>query len=105
MAVDWGTIASLGTAVGTLVLVEDGPVYLAISVRNAGNGIAVMRSRWVWPQQLTAQERPDLEGFRRQTRDLYVAPARHRDLDRIGLAPLEPGPARSPVTRAYPGGG
>lgn len=137
MAVDWGTIASLATAGGTLVLAvstfasvrsanraarvaerslmvglqpllvpsrlqdpdqkvfwidnkhvvlsggtgiaeaegESGTVYLAMSVRNAGNGIAVMRSWRVWPEQLTTQDRPDLDGFRRQTRDLYVAPA------------------------------
>jgi hypothetical protein len=137
MAVEWGTIASLATAGGTLVLAvstfasvrsanraaraaerslmvglqpllvpsrlqdpdqkvfwvdskhvvlpggtgiaevggESDTVYLAMSVRNAGNGIAVMRSWRVWPEQLTSQERPDLDGFRRHTRDLYVAPA------------------------------
>ncbi len=137
MAVDWGTIASLATAGGTLVLAvstfasvrsanraariaerslmvglqpllvpsrlqdpeqkvswidhkhvllpgstgfadvegDTGTVYLAMSVRNAGNGIAVMRSWRVWPEQLTTQDRPGLDGFRRQTRDLYVAPA------------------------------
>jgi hypothetical protein len=55
--------------------VEGDTVYLAMSVRNAGNGIAVMRFWRVWPQRLTTQDRPDLEGFRRHTRDLYVAPA------------------------------
>ncbi len=54
---------------------EGDTVYLAMSVRNAGNGIAVMRAWRVWPERLTSQDRPDLEGFRRQTRDLYVAPA------------------------------
>jgi hypothetical protein len=54
---------------------ESDTVYLAMSVRNAGNGIAVMRSWRVWPEQLTTQDRPGLDGFRRQTRDLYVAPA------------------------------
>jgi hypothetical protein len=137
MAVDWGTIASLATAGGTLVLAvstfasvrsanraaraaersflvglqpllvpsrlhdpeqkvswidhkhvllpggtgfadvegDDDTVYLAMSVRNAGNGIAVMRAWRVYPEQLTSPERPALDGFRRQTRDLYVAPS------------------------------
>jgi hypothetical protein len=217
MAVEWGTIASLATAGGTLVLA----VSTFASVRSAnraaraaerslmvglqpllvpsrlqdpdqkvfwvdnkhvvlpggtgiaevggrererlpghvgaqrGERIAVMRSWRVWPEQLTSQQRPDLDGFRRHTRDLYVAPAdvgfwqaafrdaedpqragvvqavksppagdrrravrrlrgrpaadqpvpdaaprRHRDLDRVGLASLEPGPPRSPVATA-----
>ena len=135
MAVDWGTIAELATAGGTLVLaistfasvrsanraaraaersllvglqpllvpsrlqdpdqkvfwldsmhvvlaggsgaakVDGDAVYLAMSVRNAGNGIAVMRHWRVWPERLTGEQRPELSGFRRQTRDLYVAPA------------------------------
>jgi hypothetical protein len=135
MSANWGTIASLATAGGTLVLaistfasvrsanraaraaerslmvglqpllvpsrlqdpdqkvfwidtkhavlaggsgfadVEDDTVYLAMSVRNTGNGIAVMRSWRVWPERLTTEDRPDLEGFRRHTRDLYVSPA------------------------------
>jgi hypothetical protein len=50
-------------------------VYLAMSVRNAGNGIAVMRAWRVWPERLTTEQRPELSGFRRHTRDLYVAPA------------------------------
>jgi hypothetical protein len=54
---------------------ENDTVYLAMSVRNAGNGIAVMRAWQVYPEQLITQERPDLDGFRRHTRDLYVAPA------------------------------
>jgi hypothetical protein len=137
MAVEWGTIASLATAGGTLVLA----VSTFASVRSAnraaraaerslmvglqpllvpsrlqdpdqkvfwvdnkhvvlpggtgiaevggrererlpghvgaqrGERIAVMRSWRVWPEQLTSQQRPDLDGFRRHTRDLYVAPA------------------------------
>ena len=54
---------------------ENDTVYLAMSVRNAGNGIAVMRSWRVYPEQLITEGRPDLDGFRRHTRDLYVAPA------------------------------
>jgi hypothetical protein len=54
---------------------ENDTVYLAMSVRNAGNGIAVMRAWQVYPEQLITEERPGLAGFRRHTRDLYVAPA------------------------------
>jgi hypothetical protein len=122
MAVDWGTIAELATAGGTLVLaistfasvrsanraaraaerslmvglqpllvpsrlqdpdqkvfwidskhavlaggsgaaeVDGDAVYLAMSVRNAGNGIAVMRHWRVWPERLTGEQRPELSG-------------------------------------------
>src|ERR1700691_3119297 len=54
---------------------ENDTVYLAMSVRNAGNGIAVMRAWQVHPEQLITEGRPDLDGFRRHIRDLYVAPA------------------------------
>ena len=37
-------------------------MYLAMSVRNAGNGIAVMRAWQVYPEQLITEERPDLDG-------------------------------------------
>ena len=60
----------MGTAEG-----DGDTVYLAMSVRNPGNGIAVMRAWRVWPERLTGEQRPELSGFRRQTRDLYVAPA------------------------------
>jgi hypothetical protein len=119
MAVDWGTIAELATAGGTLVLaistfasvrsanraaraaersllvglqpllvpsrlqdpdqkifwidfkhvvltggmgaaeVDGDTVYLAMSVRNPGNGIAVMRAWRVWPERLTGEQRPE----------------------------------------------
>ena len=51
----------------------DDAVYLAISVRNAGNGMAVL-DRWdftVGRQPGTSHHR-DIEHFRRLTRDLYV---------------------------------
>ncbi len=86
--------------------VDGDAVYLAMSVRNAGNGIAVMRPWRVWPERLTGEQRPELSGFRRQTRDLYVAPAdtgfwqaAFRDPDdpeRGGVA--EAVKARQPVT-------
>jgi hypothetical protein len=49
-------------------------VYLAVSVRNAGNGIAVMHGWRFWPERRPGREDPPpLDGFVRLTRDLYVA--------------------------------
>lgn len=49
-------------------------VYLAIPVRNAGAGIAVLHGWHPIPRWETGEQvRPDADGFRRLTRDLYVA--------------------------------
>lgn len=57
---------------------ENGVIYLAISLRNVGSGIAVIHS---WQASLRAPQpqsggqpftRPPLEEFRPQTRDLYI---------------------------------
>jgi hypothetical protein len=71
---------------GGAVFVESGDViYLAISLRNVGQGIAVLRGWNVQPRYGPAaahapdqprgstMERPEVDSFRRQTRDLYVA--------------------------------
>ncbi len=55
--------------------VTDEAIYLTMSVRNVGNGIAVLHG---WRAELsldvaTQPARPPLEVFRRLTRDLYVA--------------------------------
>lgn len=50
-------------------------VYLAMSLRNAGSGIAVLHGWWFSPGSLRASEQPDrgpLEEFRRLTRDIYI---------------------------------
>ena len=52
----------------------DGVVYMVISVRNVGTGLAVMHG---WHVQVTRQPQlahPPLEDFTTQTRDIYVAP-------------------------------
>lgn len=51
----------------------DGVVYLAMSLRNVGAGIAVLQSWVVRPglQRTTVDHAPETE-FRAQTRDLYV---------------------------------
>jgi hypothetical protein len=50
-------------------------VYLAMSIRNAGSGIAVLHGWWFSAGVVVRQERPDhapLEEFRRLSRDIYV---------------------------------
>jgi hypothetical protein len=66
----------------------DDVVYLAMSVRNAGSGIAVIRGWHVVPGRESVDEHPDLADFRRHTRDMYVPPndvsfwqAAYRDQD------------------------
>ena len=53
--------------------VGDGVVYMVISVRNVGTGLAVMHG---WHVEVTGQPlqtHPPLEDFTAQTRDIYVA--------------------------------
>jgi hypothetical protein len=54
---------------------DDGALYLAISVRNVGSGLAVPIG-WALREEASRADLPhaDLESFRMQTRDLYVAP-------------------------------
>jgi hypothetical protein len=58
---------------GTLEEV-DGIIYLALSLRNVGSGIAVIQSWRASERQVLGSPivRPPLEEFRPQTRDLYV---------------------------------
>jgi len=51
----------------------DDAVYLTLSLRNAGSGIAVLHGWHFYPARNTDLERPDADGFRRLTRDLYIA--------------------------------
>ncbi len=53
---------------------ENGVVYLGISVRNAGPGIAVLHGwRFLAGVQINPP-RPELESFRHQGRDILIAP-------------------------------
>jgi hypothetical protein len=53
----------------------DGTVFLAMSLRNVGSGIAVLQS-WLVAAGRPERDadRPDPELFRRQSRDLYIPP-------------------------------
>jgi len=59
---------------GRAVIEEaDGVVYLAMAVRNVGNGIGVLHSWKLEPDRITAGDyEPDLGSFRRLSRDLYI---------------------------------
>ena len=54
--------------------VTDDAIYLAISLRNAGSGLALLHG-WVFhPERNFSPEHADPDEFRRLTRDLYIAP-------------------------------
>jgi hypothetical protein len=51
----------------------DEAVYMAIPLRNAGSGIAVLRGWYTWPERLSSSDPPpEVDDFRPQSRDLYV---------------------------------
>jgi hypothetical protein len=67
----WATLPGAGAHAA----VDEGNIYLAMSLRNVGNGIAVLHG-WDPFGELRDSSRPhsDPLAFRRQTRDLYVPP-------------------------------
>jgi len=52
--------------------VSDSAVYIAMPLRNVGNGIAVLHGWYFHPERRGDAPRPEPEKFFRQTRDLYV---------------------------------
>jgi hypothetical protein len=67
-----GRFVKVAGGAATLV-VADGVVYMVISVRNVGTGLAVMHG---WHVEVTGQPQqthPPLEDLTTQTRDIYVA--------------------------------
>lgn len=55
--------------------VTDDAIYLAIAVRNVGRGLAVLNSWSVHPERISGDvDRPDVDRFRRLTRDIYIPP-------------------------------
>ena len=54
--------------------VTESAIYLTMSVRNVGNGIAILHGWRIEPsRELKGMTRPAVEDFHRLTRDLYVA--------------------------------
>jgi hypothetical protein len=58
---------------GAVAHVGENAIYLVISVRNAGSGIAVLHGWHLWPQRrIGRDDHPSLDGFTPLSRDLYV---------------------------------
>jgi hypothetical protein len=80
------------------VEVTDHVIYLTMSLRNVGSGIAVLHSWYPLTDRDTALRPPAPDTFRRLTRDLYVPPG---DIGFWQGAIREPDdPRREPLTRA-----
>jgi hypothetical protein len=47
-------------------------IYLALSLRNAGSGLAVLHGWLFHPERISTEHPPDTADFTRQTRDMYV---------------------------------
>jgi hypothetical protein len=61
---------------GRAVALElDGAILLAASLRNAGNGLAVLHGWRFYPGDIRGDHRPGPDDFTNLTRDLYVAPS------------------------------
>ncbi len=80
----------------------DGAIYLAMSLRNVGAGIAVIQGWLAGPEERGRElERPDPAGFHTQVRDLYV-PAGDSAFWQAGIR--EPGhPSRAGVEQGIQG--
>jgi hypothetical protein len=57
---------------GAALEVQDDRLYLAIALRNGGAGLAVIHGWRVEVDEANSHRRPDLDSFRRNTRDLYI---------------------------------
>jgi hypothetical protein len=102
--ITWGDNhqASLGGGRAVLEAMEDGTVYLAMSLRNVGSGIAVLHGWRVQPATgplsptAAVEERraglahPDLKSFRLQGRDLYVPAGDHSFWQAAAREPDDP---------------
>jgi hypothetical protein len=63
--------------------VIDGRVYIAVSLRNVGPGIAVLHGGYVFPERrLASSEHAPLEDFRLLSRDIYIPPGKIGQVDR-----------------------
>ena len=61
---------------GAGVEVVEGRVYLGLSLRNVGTGIAVLHGARLYPERRPGNEPAPLGEFRLLTRDLYIAPGK-----------------------------
>jgi hypothetical protein len=65
-----GAVAEIGSR--NAAAEPDPPVYLAVALRNAGSGIAVMHGWRFYPEWHREDAHAPLEEFERQNRDLYI---------------------------------
>jgi hypothetical protein len=57
------------------VEIIDGNVFVVLSLRNVGSGIAVLHGGKIYPEwQRASVDMPSLEGFRMLGRDIYIPP-------------------------------
>jgi hypothetical protein len=61
---------------GAGVAVVDGRVYMGLSLRNVGTGIAVLHGSRFYAERRSGDGHVPPEEFRRLTRDLYIAPGK-----------------------------
>jgi hypothetical protein len=66
-----GAVGEVGGGDGTMGP-ADGVVYMAVGLRNAGSGIAVLHGWHFYPDWHRDSEHAPLEEFEPQTRDLYI---------------------------------
>ena len=86
-----GAVGEVGAGDGTMGS-NTSVVYLAIALRNAGNGIAVLQGWRFFPEAHRDTDHAPLEEFQRQTRDLYIQPLPGA----AGGAPVPGPPGRPP---------
>ena len=55
--------------------VSEEAIYLTMSLRNVGRGIAVLDRWFLYPERSAETEHESPENFRRLARDLYIAPS------------------------------
>jgi hypothetical protein len=57
---------------GGAITAKQDNVYMAVALRNGGAGMAMLQAWRAEVSDITGTELPDLDEFRRQTRDLYI---------------------------------
>jgi len=67
-----GAVGEVGAGDGSAGPGGTQVVYLAIALRNAGNGIAVLHGWRFFPEMHRDEQHAPLEEFQRQNRDLYI---------------------------------
>ena len=69
----------------------DDAVYLALSLRNAGSGLALLHGWILYPERRISDDHASPDEFRRLTRDLYIAPGEVGFWQGAFRDPSEPG--------------